>query len=103
MAQALYDENISQSEFEEDEIEPYKTRAKRGKGRMYEPWVSIENSDAAITQLKSQFAGAYWKRTVTSGTTDKRKVFHPFGLALSINEKAEDFAFLFGAIKDAVL
>jgi hypothetical protein len=38
---------------------------------------------------------------LTCGTTDKQKFFHPFGLALSINEKTEDFAFLFGAIKDA--
>ncbi len=38
---------------------------------------------------------------LTCGTSDKEKVFHPFGLALTLNEKTEDFAFLFGSIKEA--
>ncbi len=33
--------------------------------------------------------------------TDKEKVFHPFGIALSFNEKAEDFKFVFESIKQA--
>ena len=35
-----------------------------------------------------------------TGTTDRRKCFHAFGLAITSNEKEEDFEFVFQAIKD---
>lgn len=35
---------------------------------------------------------------LTCGTTDKSKQFHPYGIAVTTNEKQEDFAFLFTAI-----
>jgi hypothetical protein len=36
------------------------------------------------------------------GTTDRAKKFHPFGLLICINEKEEDFKFMFQSVKDAV-
>ncbi len=36
------------------------------------------------------------------GTTDYDKAFHPFGLAVSSNEKTEDFEFMFKALKKGV-
>ncbi len=38
---------------------------------------------------------------LTCGVSDKEKVFHPFGIALTFNEKADDFAFLFDSIRQA--
>ena len=35
---------------------------------------------------------------LTCGTTDKAKQFHPYGIAVTTNERQEDFAFLFTAI-----
>jgi hypothetical protein len=58
-------------------------------------------------QAKHLLADATYKLTnegypvLTCGVTDKQRVFHPFGIALSFNEKSEDFAFLFGSIKEA--
>ncbi len=66
MAQAFYIENLSESD--DESVEP-KMKAKRGKGRVYEAFVSMTSSDQAIAKLKSQFAGAYWKRNVTVGDT----------------------------------
>ena len=33
-----------------------------------------------------------------TGTTDMRIAFHPYGLSVCLNEKAEDFGFTFEAI-----
>jgi hypothetical protein len=52
-------------------------------------------------------ADATYKLTIegypilTCGTTDKEKIFHPFGIALCFSEKEDDFAFVFDAIKQA--
>ena len=35
------------------------------------------------------------------GTTDREKAFHPFGLAVSMNETEQDFSFIFESIKQA--
>ena len=37
-----------------------------------------------------------------TGTTDMRKAFHPYGLSICLNEKAEDYGFTFEAIQKAV-
>jgi hypothetical protein len=37
--------------------------------------------------------------SLTCGTTDKTKKFHPFGIGVSFNERAEDFKFMFQTIK----
>ena len=37
-----------------------------------------------------------------TGTTDKNKVFHPFGIGVCDGEAAEDFEFIFKSIKTAV-
>ena len=36
------------------------------------------------------------------GTTDKDKKFHPYGLAVCINEETDDFAFIFESLKVAI-
>ena len=36
------------------------------------------------------------------GTTDPNRQFHPFGMAVSTNECAQDFKFIFESVKDAV-
>ena len=33
-----------------------------------------------------------------TGTTDMRIAFHPYGISVCLNEKAEDFGFTFEAI-----
>lgn len=33
------------------------------------------------------------------GTTDKKKSFHPFGIAICTNERNQDFEFIFKSIK----
>ncbi len=38
-----------------------------------------------------------------NGTTDKKKQFHPFGIAITSAEKAADFEFVFNAVKKGVL
>ena len=35
---------------------------------------------------------------IMNGTTDMRIAFHPYGLSVCLNEKAEDFGFTFEAI-----
>ena len=40
---------------------------------------------------------------LTAGTTDKAKHFHPFGLAITKNERDSDFSFLFKCIKETCL
>jgi hypothetical protein len=37
------------------------------------------------------------------GTTDKARMFHPFGIALCSNEKSEAFSFIFKSIKECIL
>ena len=39
---------------------------------------------------------------LTLGTTDKCRVFHPFGFAMTTNETESDFEFYFAALRDAV-
>lgn len=36
------------------------------------------------------------------GTTDKAKVFHPFGIAMCSNEKEEAYTFIFKALYESV-
>jgi hypothetical protein len=36
------------------------------------------------------------------GTTDKAKVFHPFGIAMCANEKEEAYTFIFKALYDCI-
>ena len=36
--------------------------------------------------------------SLTIGTTDKKKSFHPFGIALTFNETEKDFKFIFKVI-----
>ena len=36
------------------------------------------------------------------GTTDYKKVYHPLRLALTLNETAEDFEFIFKILRDVV-
>ena len=38
---------------------------------------------------------------LTSGTTDRDRKFHPFGIALSFNEQNDDFKFVFDALKQS--
>ena len=37
------------------------------------------------------------------GTSDKDRKFHPSGLALTTDEKTEDFRFLFASLKEGVI
>ena len=39
--------------------------------------------------------------SLTCGTTDKNKNFHPFGIALAMHETGDDFEFLFSSLKNA--
>jgi hypothetical protein len=39
--------------------------------------------------------------SLTCGTTDKNKHFHPFGICLAMHETGDDFEFLFNSIKNA--
>ena len=39
---------------------------------------------------------------LTVGTTDKSKVFHPFGFAIVNTETEHDFSFLFNSIKESI-
>jgi hypothetical protein len=39
---------------------------------------------------------------VIPGTTDRDRVFHPFGIAVMNGESAEDFACLFRGLKQAI-
>ena len=39
---------------------------------------------------------------LTIGTTDKSKIFHPFGLAITYEEQTEDFEFVFKSIKETI-
>jgi hypothetical protein len=41
--------------------------------------------------------------SLTCGTTDKNKNFHPFGIALTMHETGDDFEFLFNSLKTASL
>lgn len=37
------------------------------------------------------------------GTTDMRRHFHPFGVGVCVNERQEDFTFIFNTIKQKAL
>lgn len=39
---------------------------------------------------------------IVVGTTDRHKKFHPFGIAVSTNETAEDYQFIYHALKSAL-
>ena len=36
------------------------------------------------------------------GTTDRMKMFHPFGLCVTLKEEASDFEFLFSSLKKSI-
>ena len=39
--------------------------------------------------------------SLTCGTTDKNKNFHPFGISVSMHETGDDFEFMFNGLKNA--
>ena len=68
MAEAFYQSDISGSDNETESVQN-KTKRGRGEGRTYDAFLSSKNSDDVIIMLKSEFAGAHWKRGVTAGDT----------------------------------
>jgi hypothetical protein len=64
----FYQSDISRSDNESDGVQ-IKTKRGRGEGRSYDAYLSSKNSDEIINILKSEFAGARWKRGVTTGDT----------------------------------
>ena len=70
MARAFYQSEIGSdiSGNESDGVQ-VKTKTGRGEGRSYDAYLSSKNSDEIINMLKSEFAGARWKRGVTTGDT----------------------------------
>ncbi|CAF2936935.1 unnamed protein product, partial [Rotaria sp. Silwood2] len=87
---------------EEDENEEDEEDVDGNKFRVFLSSVRLLNIASISSHIHADAAyKLIWQvfPVLITGTTDLKKVFHPFGLAICSNEKTEDFEFIFNSIQ----
>ncbi|CAF4217556.1 unnamed protein product [Rotaria sp. Silwood2] len=87
---------------EEDENEEDEEDVDGNKFRVFLSSVRLLNIASISSHIHADAAyKLIWQGfpVLITGTTDLKKVFHPFGLAICSNEKTEDFEFIFNSIQ----